>query len=144
VPIGGGPHARLGLHLASQIARGDGATLTVLRILRPREDLDIETEIRGLRHVIADILGETAPSARARIRIHEGVVEGILQEAQEGEYDLLVIGASEEWMLKNLLVGAVPDAVANRAPCSVLMVRRYEPAGVSTTRRIVSSLRGWR
>jgi amino acid transporter len=144
VPIGGGPHARLGLHLASQIARGDKATLAVLRILRPGEDLDIETEIRGLRHVIADILGEAAPSARACVRTHEGIVEGILQEAQEGEYDMLVIGASEEWTLKNLLVGAVPDAVANRAACSVLMVRRYEPAGVSTTRRIMSSLRGWK
>jgi len=144
VPIGGGPHARLGLQLAAQIAQGDAATLAVLRILHPREDLDIETEIRGLRHVIADILGETASSPRACVRIHEGVIEGILQEAQEGEYDLLVIGASEEWTLKNLLVGAVPDAIANRAPCSVLMVRRYEPAGVSTTRRIVSSLRGWK
>jgi amino acid transporter len=144
VPIGGGPHARLGLHLASQIAQGDEATLAVLRILRPREDLDVETEIRGLRHVIADILEETAPSARACVRIHEDVIEGILQEVQEGEYNLLVIGASEEWTLKNLLVGAVPDTVANRSPCSVLMVRRYEPAGVSTTRRIASSLRGWK
>jgi hypothetical protein len=85
-----------------------------------------------------------SPSARTCVRIHEDVVEGILQEAQEGEYDLLVIGASEEWTLKNLLGGAVPDEVANRAPCSVLMVRRYEPAGVSTTRRIMSSLRGWK
>ncbi|MBN1978864.1 MAG: amino acid permease [Anaerolineae bacterium] len=143
-PIGGGPHARLGLHLASQIAHGDQATLTVLRILRPRRDLDVETEIRGLRHVIADILGETASDAMACVRVHEGVVDGILQEAREGEYDLLVIGASEEWTLKNLLAGAVPDAVANRAPCSVLMVRRYEPSGVSTTRRIMSSLRGWK
>ncbi len=59
------------------------------------------------------------------------------------EYDLLVIGASNEWAVKSLLVGAVPDAVADRAPCSVLMVRRYEPSSISTIRRVARSIRGW-
>jgi nucleotide-binding universal stress UspA family protein len=144
VPIGGGPHARLGLRLASQIAQGDEATLTVLRVLRPSEDLDMEVEMRGLQRVTRDVLGGTAPSVSVRVQVHEAIIEGIMREAQEGEYDLLVIGASEEWQIKSLLVGALPDAVADRAPCSVLMVRRYEPAGISTTRRIVGSLRGWR
>jgi nucleotide-binding universal stress UspA family protein len=81
---------------------------------------------------------------QARILIREDVLDGILEEAQQGKYDLLVIGASEEWTIKSLLVGALPDTVADRAPCSVLMVRRYEAAGISTTRRIVSSLWGWR
>ena len=144
VPIGGGPHARLGLRLASQIAQGDEATLTVLRVLRPSEDLDVEVEMRGLQHVTRDVLGEAASSVSVRVQVHEAVIEGIVREAQEGEHDLLVIGASEEWPIKSLLVGALPDAVADRAPCSVLMVRRYEPAGISATRRIVSSLRGWK
>jgi nucleotide-binding universal stress UspA family protein len=144
VPIGGGPHARLGLRLASRIAQGDEATLTVLRVLRPSEDLDVEVEMRGLQHVTRDVLGEAASSVSVRVQVHEEIIEGIMREVQEGEYDLLVIGASEEWPIKSLLVGALPDAVADRAPCSVLMVRRYEPAGISTTRRIVSSLRGWR
>ncbi len=144
VPIGGGPHARLGLRLASQIAQGDEATLTVLRVLRPGEDLDMEVEMRGLQHVTRDVLGEVGSGVSVRVQVHEAIIEGIVREAQEGEYDLLVIGASEEWPIKSLLAGALPDAVADRAPCSVLMVRRYEPTGISTTRRIVSSLRGWR
>jgi amino acid transporter len=145
VPVGGGPHARLGLRLASRIAQGDHATLAVLRVVSPSEDLDVEIEVRGLRHVVADVLGEEAASNVAvRVRVHEAVADAIVQEAEEGEYDLLVIGASEEWTIKSLLVGALPDAVADRARCSVLMVRRYEPAGISTTRRIMSSLRGWR
>jgi hypothetical protein len=56
---------------------------------------------------------------------------------------LLVIGASNEWGIKSLLVGAVPDAVADQAPCSVLMVRRYEPTGISNIRRVVHSVKGW-
>jgi amino acid transporter/nucleotide-binding universal stress UspA family protein len=144
IPVGGGPHARLGLRLASQIVRGDGGTLTALRVVRPDDDLDEEVEVQGVQHVIADVLGESAPRVNARVVVHEEVAEAILQEAKEGEYDLLVIGASNEWRIKSLLVGALPDAVADRARCSVLMVRRYEPTSISSTRRILSSLRGWK
>jgi nucleotide-binding universal stress UspA family protein len=70
------------------------------------------------------------------------VVEPILEEAQAGGYDLLIIGASNEWMVKSLLVGAIPDTIADRAPCSVLMVRRFEPTGIFTIRRIIRSVRG--
>jgi amino acid transporter/nucleotide-binding universal stress UspA family protein len=143
VPAGGGPHARLGLRLAAEIARGDDAELTILRIVRPDEDLDVEAEMRGLRHLADEVLGGPDPRVQTRIQVHQAVVEGILEEAQSGEYDLLVIGASNEWAVKSLLVGAVPDAVADRAPCSVLMVRRYEPSGISTIRRVARSIRGW-
>jgi len=144
IPVGGGPHARLGLRLASRITRGDGGTLTALRVLAPADNLDMEVEMQSLRHVIADVLGNAADKVATRILVDEAVADAIVKEAADGEYDLLVIGASEEWPIKSLLVGALPDAVADQAPCSVLMVRRYEPAGVSATRRIFSTLRGWR
>jgi nucleotide-binding universal stress UspA family protein len=144
VPAGGGPHARLGLRLATEIARSDEAELTLLRVARPSENLDAEAEMRGLNHLAEEVLGNPDPRVQARILIREDILDGILEEAQQGEYDLLVIGASEEWTIKSLLAGALPDTVADRAPCSVLMVRRYEAVGISTTRRIVSSLWGWK
>jgi nucleotide-binding universal stress UspA family protein len=144
VPAGGGPHARLGLRLATQIARSDEAELTLLRIARPSENLDVEAEMRGLNHLAKEVLGSPDPRVQGRIIIREDILDGILEEAEQGEYDLLVIGASEEWTIKSLLVGALPDTVADRAPCSVLMVRKYEAAGISTTRRIMSSLWGWK
>jgi len=143
VPAGGGPHARLGLRLAADVAHSDETELTVLRIVRPAEGLDVEAEMRGLRHLAEEVLGGPDPRVRTRILVHEAVVEGILEEARSGGYDLLVIGASNEWAVKSLLVGAVPDAIADRAPCSVLMVRRHEPTGISTIRRVVRSIKGW-
>jgi amino acid transporter/nucleotide-binding universal stress UspA family protein len=142
VPAGGGPHARLGLRLAAQIARGDEAELTVLRVARPAGEVDVEAEIRSLRHLVEEILGAD-PRVQARVVVHGAVVEAILEEARKGEYDLLVVGASEEWGVKSLLVGAIPDAIADQAPCSVLMVRRYEPTGISTLRRVARSIKGW-
>jgi amino acid transporter/nucleotide-binding universal stress UspA family protein len=143
IPIGGGPHARLGLLLASHIAQGEAAELTALRVLHPRAELDMEVEIDGLKRVVANVLGEKTSKVSSRTVVAENVIKAILTTAREGEYDLLVIGASEEWQIKSLLVGSLPDAIADQSPCSVLLVRRHESVRVSTTRRILSSLRGW-
>jgi amino acid transporter len=143
VPVGGGPHARLGLRLASMVARGEGGALAAMRVACPGKDLDIEVEAQALRHMVAEVLGNAASEASTHIRVSEDVAQAILQEIEQGDYDLLVIGASEEWAVKSLLAGALPDAIADAAPCSVLMARRHEPKGLSTTRRIIGSLRGW-
>jgi nucleotide-binding universal stress UspA family protein len=74
-------------------------------------------------------------------------VEGILAEASAQtadrvDYDLIAIGASEEWFLKNQLFGSIPDRIADGAPCSVLMVRKHEPSAVSWLRRKLKHQRG--
>ena len=143
IPIGGGPHARLGLRLAAQFAQGENARLTALRVLRPDPELDMDVEAAGLKRVVADVLDQEAEAVSPRIVVSDDVIDAILKTAREGEYDLLVIGASEEWQIKSLLAGSLPDAIAEKSPCSVLLVRRFEPAGISITRRIFSSIRGW-
>ncbi|HDD24306.1 MAG TPA: amino acid permease [Chloroflexi bacterium] len=144
IPVSGGPHARLGLQLAFKITQGDQGKLTVLRIVTPSDDLDVEVEVDSLRGMITDIVGSAGDEVRARVVVHESVADAILEEVETGGYDLLVIGASNEWRVKSLLIGALPDVIADRALCSVLMVRRYESSGISTTRRILSSIRGWK
>jgi len=140
IPAGGGPHARLGLKLASAVAQGNGAELTVLRLLPTEGEFNPETEMQALRRMVEETLGEIHKRIITRVARSTNVVEGILAEAQRQDYDLLVIGASEEWFLKNLLFGTIPDQVAEGAPCSVLLVRKYEPAGVPRLRRALKRL----
>ncbi|MBN1484762.1 MAG: amino acid permease [Chloroflexia bacterium] len=134
VPAGGGPHARLGLRLAHDLATGSEGEVVILRIARG-EEVDTAAEETALQHMARSELGETGDRVSTRVRPSSSVVEGILEEA-EMDYDLLVIGASEEWFLRNWLFGAIPDEVAERARCSVLMVRKREPTAVSWLRRI--------
>ena len=47
----------------------------------------------------------------------------ILSEAERGEYDLIVIGATGEDDLKHDLLGAVSTKVAQAALCSTLVVK---------------------
>lgn len=142
VPAGGGPHARLGLRLAYDLAAGDAAgSVVVLRVLGQAKDVDMAAEEAAVQKLIRDELGEANGRVSTRVVQSPSVVEGILSEASQG-YDLVVIGASEEWFLHNWLSGAIPDLVAERAPCSVLQVRKHEPSTVSGLRRIARWFRG--
>jgi amino acid transporter/nucleotide-binding universal stress UspA family protein len=133
IPAGGGPHARLGLRLAYDLARGEDARLVVLRVVR-RQEADLAAEQAAAEKLIQDELGEVDGRVSACVVQSASVVKRILLEAGQG-YDLLVIGASEEWFLRNWLFGAVPDEVAEGAACSVLLVKKHEPSPVSWLRR---------
>jgi len=139
VPAGGGPHARLGLRLAYDLAVGDAAQLVVLRVAR-QKGADLAAEQAAVQKLIQDELGDADGRISARVVQSSSVVEGILDETKQG-YDLLVIGASEEWFLRHWLFGAIPDMVAQRAPCSVLLVKKREPAPVSWLRRKFKRIR---
>lgn len=47
----------------------------------------------------------------------------ILKAAEEGRYDLIIIGAKGHSLLRNLMIGSVCDTVVRNAPCPVLVVR---------------------
>jgi len=149
VPAGGGPHARLALRLAWDIVRAEGGSLTTLRILPEAGEVDMEVEMDVLRQLVEDALGGIPEEVTFSLKRNDSIVEGILAEASASSaepsaqvadrtgYDLIAIGASEEWFLRNLLFGSIPDRVADGVPCSVLMVRKYEPPSVSWLRRVI-------
>jgi APA family basic amino acid/polyamine antiporter len=141
VPAGGGPHARLALRLAWDIVRAKGGSLTTLRILPEAGEVEMEVEMDVLRQLVEDALGGIPEEVTFSLKRNDSVVEGILAEsaqvADQAGYDLIAIGASEEWFLRNLLFGSIPDRIADGAPCSVLMVRKHEPAPVSWLRRMI-------
>jgi len=143
VPVGGGPHARLALRLAWDVARVEKGDLTALRIVPEGPQVDMQVEMDVLRQLVEDALGGVPREVAFSLKRHASVVEGVLAEAErvaDGEgCDLIAIGASEEWFLKSLLFGSIPDRVADRASCSVLMVRKYEPASVSWLRRVLKA-----
>jgi nucleotide-binding universal stress UspA family protein len=122
LPWGGGLHAWLGLELAVRIARIHDAELKILRLVREGTDLDDERE--SLLETI-DPLVNGFDKLNLDIRLAEDVTSGIMADFENDAHDLVIIGASREWGIRNVLIGTIPDIIADRAPCSVLMVRRY-------------------
>ncbi len=140
VLMGGGPHARLALRLAWDIARSGGAQLTALRFVPEGGEVDMGVEMDVLRQGVEDVLGEVTDAVTTRLVRSDLLVFDTLAEVKAKGYDLIVVGASEEWFLQHMLFGSIPDQIAEKAPCSVLMVRRYEPSGVSWLRRTFKRL----
>jgi nucleotide-binding universal stress UspA family protein len=135
VPMGGGPHARLGLRLAYQLLPDDGE-LVAFRVATMAEASAeaLEGIADAIRIQIEEEMG-IATDGRIAIKAVPGgageaniVIEAIAQEAAQG-YDLVVIGASDEWRWNNWLFGSIPDQVADQAPCSVLLVRAAQDLG---------------
>jgi nucleotide-binding universal stress UspA family protein len=140
VLMGNGPHARQALRLAWDVARGGGTQLTALRFVPEEVEVDMGVEMDALRQAVEDVLSEVPDAVTTRLVRSASLVFGTLAEVKAKGYDLIVVGASEEWFLRHMLFGSIPDQIAEKAPCSVLMVRRYEPSGVSWLRRTFKRL----
>ena len=77
---------------------------------------------QGLAEEFArDALKEAGITAQISAVIDTNVSNAILNASVD--YDLIIIGASNEWGLRQWLFGSLPDKVANNASASVLMVR---------------------
>ncbi len=122
VPWGGGVHAQLGLEFAVRIGEATGATINLLRIVKPEANLD--SELKAFRETAEGVIG-----AYERVQYHvqpgENITDALTMFIDSAHADLIVIGASHEWQIRNVLFGSIPDIVADAAHCSVLMVRRY-------------------
>jgi amino acid transporter len=128
LPWGGGMHARLGLEIAERVARATGASVHLLRVVRP--DVDAEQEQDALAQTVARIVGEDN-DVEYLVRESDSVTGGIETVLDTSDYDLVIIGASREWSIRQVLFGSIPDVIADQARCSVLMVRRYLPDTLS-------------
>lgn len=127
LPWGGGLHAQLGLEVAVRIARSTGATVQLLRVIR--EDVDAESERKSLQRTVEQLVGDE--SVEYVVQTADSVTSGVENAMRKESPDLVIIGASREWTIRQVLFGSIPDVVADAADCSVLMVRRYVPKTLS-------------
>ncbi len=136
VPIGGGPHSRMAVRVAYEIAEEEDARVTALFCAcSPRLAEEMEDELLLLREIIEDELGHVPTSFTTRVARAPDVVAGITAEMERQRYDLLVMGASEEVWTGRQLFGSIDDQLAVELPCSVLLVRQHESAVMVWARR---------
>jgi len=123
VPVSGGPNSRRAVKMAVAMAlsgENGPAQITVLHVLPPNPRNG--ERIRGQSAI--DYSMEGIDFDRIDTLMVEGTdpVEAVLRCCDE--YDLIVVGATEEPLFKNLLVGTMPERIARGANVSVIMVKR--------------------
>ncbi len=122
VPVAGGPNSRRAVLMAVNMAAlgEDGpAKVTVVRVVREgavqreiiRAQQDMAHSVEGINYEF-------------NLKVVEGndIVQAILDTAKD--YDLIVIGASNEPLFRTLLVGNIPEQVALKAQVTTMMVKR--------------------
>lgn len=60
-----------------------------------------------------------------QVRQGDNVTDTMQVVLDKDNHNLVTIGASQEWRIRSVLFGSIPDIIAGYAHCAVLMVRRY-------------------
>jgi len=139
VTTAGGPHAPLASRLAVLLAKEHGATTSGVYVAGPGisdEEVElgkarIQQTLTAMRQQVQDLPwadvyghpGDDLPFESQVIRA-DSVLEGIV-EAGAGS-DLVLMGASEESLLDQVLFGTLVEDVARACTTPVLMVKRFQ------------------
>jgi nucleotide-binding universal stress UspA family protein len=127
-------HSQRALERAADLAASSGAELAVVcaagvsSLMRdpgggasPVDPADAEARTKALAQARAYLDGRGMPAAY--VEGHGSPADVIVQEAEEGGGDLIVVGTRGLHAGKRFLVGSVSTKVVHHAPCDVLVVR---------------------
>ncbi len=137
VPVGGGFHSRLAIHLANDIALQEGANVDYFRIIPKESENDEEAsqdEISILQETVMTELGENPANATLRLIPASSICEAVIHESETNEYDLTIIGSADIQNESDSLFGEVSETVADKSKNSVLIVHRHNSPTASWMR----------
>lgn len=128
VPVGSGPNASLALQMARDITlpSNKGEIVALRLVLGEADEERLEDEELQVHEIIEQEIGEISDIFRVKVRTTDSIADGILQECQEGNYDLMIIGAAEEVLTPDQIFGRLDDYLMEVVPFSMLVVRRYQ------------------
>jgi nucleotide-binding universal stress UspA family protein len=125
VCIDGSDNSTQGLHYALKLAEKMGSKITLLNVQ--------ERRLYDFSRKTAEDLGEKILSkaldavGKMNIKVDKKLEFGnpsdrIVEVAERGDYDLIVLGSRGLGTVDRFLIGSVSDGVSNKAKCSVLIV----------------------
>lgn len=121
VPVAGGPHTEYAAEVAGSIAREHGARVELVTVLG-EESEESMTEARELLTETSAALG-VVDSVEETVLVGD-VVPEIVGRVEERGHDVTVLGAARGGLLRRVLVGDVPEAIARESESAVIMARR--------------------
>jgi len=125
VPVTAGPNSRRAVKMAVSMARHakDGpAHVHVMSVVPPGARLNVQVRTKqALDYALENSRAYTDHMTTGLVE-GESVVDTILEAARE--HDLIVMGATEEPLFRNLLAGHISTQVALQAEVTVVIVKR--------------------
>lgn len=130
-PVDGTDHSLHALERAVELAGKYGAALTICTINVAHGTGRSPRINHWSDDQVATILGEAGAMAKKLGHSDPGTVQlvarevgpSIVQYAETGDYDCIVMGTGDKRGLSRLMLGSVAADVAGRAHCSVMVAR---------------------
>jgi amino acid transporter len=134
LPTAGGPNAQLAAQILSSLSRELGLSVTAAHLVPENassEQLEFADECIDRTLSLLDDSVETD----RRIVRSRSVAGGIARAGRD--FDLVVIGAAKEPILRKVLFGEIPEKVARFSPSAVMVVKKYEGGVKSVMKRLL-------
>lgn len=133
VGLSPGVHGRRALEVAVDLALGFDVGLRVFTLLPSGQSAEsLEEWFEEMcRHALEH--GLPAERLTTEMRQVESIRDALIEEG--GKTDILIVGASRDWIVKTRLMGSIPDFLMDRLGSTLVMVKEREAAAVSHWRR---------
>ncbi|MGB3493543.1 MAG: chloride channel protein [Elainellaceae cyanobacterium] len=126
VPVAGGPNTKDALKLMpALVTLGDKPEVRVCQIFSA---IDASTGQTPLQEAVDDLSHELSCPVLARPVVGQSIADAVLTLAWQEESDVILLGASREGLLQHVLKGNIPEAIARKSNCNVLLFRRADVA----------------
>ncbi len=141
---GGKPHIDAAVELTANLAKGIGASVVLLHVLPeppaiyaglPRMELSPAKLLNSHSELGLNLAREKQSLEKSgiptEVRLRRGtVLEEILREIHEGDYDLITTGSAPSRNFRTYILGDVSREIMNRVSCPLLVVRsQWSPSG---------------
>lgn len=121
VPMAGGPNAQEGLQLLpALVSLSNTPQVKLCQVFAPDEPKPNTTVLEAAVHFLQPRLNGAVKTAIIR---GDSIPEAVIEFAQANHIDVIVLGASREGMLQQVMKGNIPAAIARHSDCSVILVR---------------------
>lgn len=137
VPTAGGPNAVLALDMAIDISRYYRASITLLHVAQKGQE---EAGKRLLAKTLDRV--KSKQQVRQELVVADDPAKAIIKAARD--YDLILLGATHETLLRQVIFGTVPEYVAKHCPKPLMLVKDYTGPLVSWMRRAQIRWQTWR
>lgn len=126
IPTAGGPNAQSAQQLLpGLISLGSQPQVKLCTICHPEKGECLTPD--HLTSLAKSLETTLQQPVEAQVLTHSSVAVAIISQAQQDHSDVILLGASRENLLSQVLKGNVPLEVARQTPSTVILLRQIEP-----------------
>jgi CIC family chloride channel protein len=121
LPVAGGPNARAALKLLPPLlSLGQAPLVRVCQIVPTAKQ---NPDLSVLQEAVDQLRRYLPYPVIPRAMVQDAVADAILTLAREDHCDVIMLGASRDSLLKQVIQGNIPEAIARHSDCTVILVR---------------------